>query len=122
MIHGIPGEDIQALGLDVADDLPVDISVNGACALQGFTFRAIEGPIKLPADTSDIEIRLACPGPCTDPAAVPSTSRNWAIMEAMAGFPPNSWPVAVTSPNAALALCKTALGRFTERQGEEPRR
>ena len=33
VLHGIPGED---LGLD--PELPVDVSVNGACALPGFTF------------------------------------------------------------------------------------
>ena len=68
VIHGIPGDD---LGLDA--DLPVDISVNGACALQGFTFGTIEGPIRLPADTYNVEIRLADPDPCSGAVAVPST-------------------------------------------------
>jgi hypothetical protein len=54
VVHGIPGED---LGLDPA--LPVDVSVNGACALEGFAFGDIVGPIALPADMYDIAISPA---------------------------------------------------------------
>jgi hypothetical protein len=53
VVHGIPGED---LGLD--PDLLVDVSVNGACALEGFAFGDIVGPIALAADTYDIAISL----------------------------------------------------------------
>lgn len=54
VVHGIPGQD---LGLEPA--LPVDVSVNGACALEGFAFGDIVGPIALPADMYDIAISLA---------------------------------------------------------------
>ena len=54
VVHGIPGAD---LGLDPS--LPVDVSVNGACALPGFTFGEIVGPLELPAGSYDIAIGLA---------------------------------------------------------------
>jgi hypothetical protein len=54
VVHGIPGQD---LGLEPA--LPVDVSVNGACALEGFEFGDIVGPIALPADMYDIAISLS---------------------------------------------------------------
>ncbi len=54
VVHGIPGAD---LGLDPA--LPVDISVNGACALTAFPFGEIAGPLSLPAGSYDIAIALA---------------------------------------------------------------
>ena len=54
VVHGIPGAD---LGLDPA--LPVDISVNGACALTAFPFGEIAGPVELAEGSYDIAIRLA---------------------------------------------------------------
>ncbi len=51
VVHGINGTDLGA-----AEALPVDISVNGACLVQGFTFRTIAGPLALPAGDYDIEI------------------------------------------------------------------
>ncbi len=60
VVHGIPGED---LGADPA--LPVDVSLNGACALPGFTFGEIVGPLTLDAGSYDIAIGLADPNnPC----------------------------------------------------------
>ncbi|HSG58552.1 MAG TPA: DUF4397 domain-containing protein [Woeseiaceae bacterium] len=62
VVHGIPGSD---LGLDPA--LPVDVSVNGACALPGFTFGEIAGPLDLPAGSYDIAIGLAnAAAPCSE--------------------------------------------------------
>jgi len=55
VIHGINGRD---LGLP-SSSLPVDVSVNGACALTGFTFGQIVGPLALPAGTYAIAISLA---------------------------------------------------------------
>lgn len=58
--HCIPGEDLE---LDPA--LPVDVSLNGECALPEFTFGEIAGPVELPAGTYDIAISLADPAdPC----------------------------------------------------------
>lgn len=74
VVHGLNGIDIGA-----SEALPVDISVNGACALTGFTFREIAGPLQLPAGAYDIQVRLADEGaPCTgalaiNAAAVPLT-------------------------------------------------
>lgn len=66
VVHGIPGED---LGTDPA--LPVDVSVNGACALPGFTFGEIVGPLALDAGSYDIAIALADPeNPCGNPPVI----------------------------------------------------
>jgi hypothetical protein len=67
VVHGIPGKDVNALlGTSLPDDLPVDVSVNGTCALQGFKFGEIVGPLSLPAGAYDIQVRVADPAhPCT---------------------------------------------------------
>lgn len=57
VVHGINGAD-----LDLAEALPVDVSVNGACVLEGFRFREIAGPLELPAGSYDIHVRLAGEG------------------------------------------------------------
>lgn len=72
IVHGIPGQDV---GLDAA--LPVDISVNGACALTNLRFGQIVGPIHLPAATLALAIHPAsASSPCglapvVGPANVP---------------------------------------------------
>ena len=69
VVHGIDGRD---LGLDQA--LPVDVEVNGACALTAFTFKTITGALALPAGTYDIVVRLpGTAGPCTGAAAITAT-------------------------------------------------
>lgn len=69
VVHGIPGQD---LGLDPT--LPVDISVDATCALTGFEFGAIAGPIDLPAGTYEIAIRLADPdNPCGNDPVISAT-------------------------------------------------
>jgi hypothetical protein len=60
--HGIPGKD---LGLDPA--LPVDVSVDGVCLLEGFEFGEIVGPVTLPEGTYAVSISLADPdNPCAN--------------------------------------------------------
>ena len=54
VIHAIPGAD---LGLD--PELPVDISVNGACALTGVKFMDVAGPLPFEPGTYNIQISLA---------------------------------------------------------------
>lgn len=62
VVHGIPGAD---LGLD--PELPVDISVNGACALTGFKFKEVAGPITLEPGMYNIKISVANPNaPCSN--------------------------------------------------------
>lgn len=70
VVHGIPGKD---LGLDPA--LPVDVSVNGACAITNFRFGAITDGIQLPAGDYTLAISLANPAkPCgSDPVIGPVT-------------------------------------------------
>lgn len=53
VVHGIPGID---LGLPNA--LPVDVAINGACAITNFQFGQIVGPVDLPADTYSVAIQL----------------------------------------------------------------
>jgi len=66
VIHGIPGED---LGLDPT--LPVDISVNDACALQAFKFGEVVGPLRLDAGVYNIKISVANPdAPCGNDAVI----------------------------------------------------
>jgi hypothetical protein len=54
IVHGIPGID-----LDLEPELPVDITLDGACLLQNFKFGSIRGPFSLPAGTYNIQIKLA---------------------------------------------------------------
>ncbi len=69
VVHGIPGGD-----LGLAPALPVDVSVNGNCALPGFTFGEIVGPLPLPADVYDIAISLANEDtPCGDDPVIEAT-------------------------------------------------
>jgi hypothetical protein len=66
VVHGIPG---QELGVDPA--LAVDVSVNGACTLEGFEFTEIAGPLDLDAGVYDIEVTLAdTANPCQGPLAI----------------------------------------------------
>lgn len=53
VVHGIPGLDI---GADPA--LPVDVVINGACAITNFQFGQVVGPVELPADTYSVAIQL----------------------------------------------------------------
>ena len=70
VVHGIPGGAVGA-----AADLPVDVSVNGACALPNFRYRQIVGPLHLPAGTISVAIHPANPSrPCGPPADSPTGS------------------------------------------------
>lgn len=48
-VHGIPGQ----------NGLPVDVKVNDICALQGFTFGNVAGPLALPAGSYKVTISPA---------------------------------------------------------------
>jgi hypothetical protein len=62
VLHGIPGED---LGLDPS--LPVDVSVNGTCALPGFTFGEFVGPLPFDTGMYDLAIGVAnADDPCSE--------------------------------------------------------
>ncbi len=66
VVHGING---GAVGADSA--LPVDVSVNGACALPGFQYKQIVGPLALPAGTIQVAVHPANPSnPCGLPALI----------------------------------------------------
>ena len=54
VVHGIPGKD-----LGLPPELPVDISVNGACALDDVVFGDVLGPVDLPTGAHEIEIRVS---------------------------------------------------------------
>jgi hypothetical protein len=53
VVHGIPGADLGA-----AATLPVDVSVNGSCALKNFQFGQIIGPVSLPPGKAVVKISL----------------------------------------------------------------
>ena len=53
-VHGIDGRD---LGLD--QSLPVDVAIDGACALTDFQFGQTVGPVALPRGTYSIAISLS---------------------------------------------------------------
>jgi hypothetical protein len=80
VVHGIPGQD---LGLPA--ELPVDISVDGSCALDAVEFGAVLGPVELPTGTHDIEIRVSdgVDGTCTGLLAV-TGSIDLAVAESAA--------------------------------------
>lgn len=84
VVHGIPGKDISP-ALDPS--LPVDVSVNGGCALPGFTFGVITDGISLPAGDYTIAISLAnAEKPCSNtpvigPVTVPlAANTSYAIV------------------------------------------
>jgi hypothetical protein len=61
-VHGINGRDLGA-----AEALPVDVKVGDICALQGFTFRTIAGPLTLPAANYRVQVSLAnADTPCSN--------------------------------------------------------
>ena len=64
VIHGIPGTD---LGLDL--ELPVDISLNGACTLTGVPFGTVSEPLAVDPGLYTVEIRLS-DGTCTGDLAI----------------------------------------------------
>ncbi len=76
VVHGIPGED---LGLDPA--LPVDVSVDGACALPGFTFGEIVGPLAMPAGSYEVAISLVADEPCTGAVVIGPVTLDFAAGE-----------------------------------------
>lgn len=65
--HGINGADLGA-----AEALPVDVVVNGACFLTGFTFGNFAGPVELPTGSYDVEVRLG-DGACGGATAIAGT-------------------------------------------------
>jgi hypothetical protein len=69
VVHGIPGDD---LGLD--PHLPVDISVDGACAFQDVRLGEVLGPAPLEAGTYEVGISVAdSANPCGGALAVIGT-------------------------------------------------
>ncbi len=65
IIHGLPGGDLQQPAA-----LPVDISVDGACALTRVTYRSIIGPLSIPAGTRSIAVHYPATGSCSSAAAI----------------------------------------------------
>lgn len=64
IVHGIPGAD---LGLDPT--LPVDIAVDGGCAVTAFTYQSVSAATTLSTGEHTIEVRLS-DGTCTGTLAV----------------------------------------------------
>lgn len=107
VVHGIPGADVGAPG-----PLPVDVSVNGACAIRNLQFKQIVGALHLTPGTYSIAIHLAnASSPCSNaavvgPASVPVyPGENSTIIAHLttAGAP--------TASKFVNNLSKTAAGR-----------
>jgi hypothetical protein len=72
VVHGIPGADLGA-----AASLPVDVSVNGSCALKNFQFGQIIGPVSLPPGKAEVKISLTGNnGDCAGTTAIGPASFN----------------------------------------------
>jgi hypothetical protein len=73
VVHGINGVD-----LGLGSSLPVDVYVEGVgCALKGFTFRQVAGPLSLPAGSYNISIKLAnAAAPCSGATAIGPAAFN----------------------------------------------
>lgn len=103
-VHGVPG----------ANGFPVDIAVNGNCALQGFTFGTVAGPLTLPAGTYSVEIFVAnSTNPCSGPAALSATP----TLEAGKTYALAAHLTAGGSPTLSgfvldLSMTKPGQGRF----------
>lgn len=66
VIHGIPGQDVAG----APRDLPVDVSVNGACALPNLRFGQIIGPLSLREGTYTVAVHFPATGSCTSAAVI----------------------------------------------------
>ena len=66
VIHGIPGQDVSG----APRDLPVDISVNGACALPNLRYGQIVGPLSFNAGTYTVAVHFPATGACTSAAVI----------------------------------------------------
>lgn len=72
VVHGIPGADLGA-----GATLPVDVSVNGSCALKNFQFGQIIGPVSLPPGKAVVKISLSGNnGDCAGQTAIGPASFN----------------------------------------------
>jgi hypothetical protein len=66
VVHGIPGADVTG----APRDLPVDVSVGGACALPDFRFGQIVGPLSFRAGTYAVSVHFPATGTCSSPAVI----------------------------------------------------
>jgi hypothetical protein len=66
VVHGIPGQDVAG----APRDLPVDVSVNGACALPNLRYGQIVGPLQLNPGTYRVAVHFPATGACTSAAVI----------------------------------------------------
>jgi hypothetical protein len=66
VVHGIPGADVSG----APRDLPVDVSVNGACALPNFRYGQIVGPLQFNPGTYRVAVHFPATGSCTSAAVI----------------------------------------------------
>jgi hypothetical protein len=70
VVDGIPGRDIAD---NVNPSLPVDVLIDGDCAIRGLTFGSISGPLSFSAATYNVQISEANTlAPCTNSALITS--------------------------------------------------
>jgi hypothetical protein len=66
VVHGIPGQDVSG----APRDLPVDVSVNGACALPNLRYGQIVGPLSFTAGSYTVAVHFPATGSCTSAAVI----------------------------------------------------
>ena len=66
VVHGIPGQDVSG----APRDLPVDVSVNGACALPNFRYGSVVGPLSFNPGTYRVAVHFPATGSCTSAAVI----------------------------------------------------
>jgi hypothetical protein len=66
VVHGIPGQDVPG----APRDLPVDVSVNGACALPNFRYGQVVGPLSFSPGTYRVAVHFPATGSCTSAAVI----------------------------------------------------
>jgi hypothetical protein len=77
IVHGIPGGDLRQPAA-----LPVDISVDGACAVTNLSFRTIVGPLAIPAGTRRLAVHYPATGSCSAAAVIGPAEVSFAAGEA----------------------------------------
>jgi Domain of unknown function (DUF4397) len=92
VVHGIPGRDV---GATYSPSFPIDVSVDGACAVKNAQFGNIIGPVEIPSGTVTI---LAYTANATNPCS------GRAILGTQAGVAPGQTISVVAGETANRAL------------------
>ncbi|MEM9608148.1 MAG: DUF4397 domain-containing protein [Actinomycetota bacterium] len=113
IVHAIPGT-----ALSLAQELPVDVSVDGTCAITGLEFDDVVGPIELSGEV-DLVISLAdTMTPCGGAAVITANDvplNDGDSVSIVAHLDADSTPVATVFSDANTATAPPGLGVATVR-------